>query len=95
MLSEQRDNTTPVIRLSHTHVRVKVKCAQTCATRQDWEKCACDKVFCLHSPSLAKESLFLVNETHWEKLRMRRNLAKWLPHRFCKESVAFPLFHHL
>ena len=30
--------------LSQTHARVKVKCAQTCATRQDREKCACDKV---------------------------------------------------
>ena len=23
---------------------------------------------------------------------MRKNLAKWLPHSFCKESVAFALF---
>ena len=23
--------------LSHTHVRVEVRCSQTCATRQDWE----------------------------------------------------------
>ena len=23
---------------------------------------------------------------------MRKNIAKWLPHRFCKESVAFALF---
>ena len=43
--------------LSHTHVRVKVKCAQTCATRQDWEKCACDKVFCLHGQGKAYDGV--------------------------------------
>ena len=101
--------------LSHAHVRVKIKCAQTCATRQDREKCACDKVFCLqspsfcmryetrttdvvqtsvsaHTPSLARESLCPVSETPWKNLRMRKNLAKWLPHRSFKESVAFALF---
>ena len=32
-----------------------------------------------------------VSETPWKHLRMRKNLAKWLPHRFCKESAAFTL----
>ena len=27
-----------------------------------------------------------------KNLRMRKNLAKWLPYRICKESVAFALF---
>ena len=78
---------------SHTHVRVKVNCAQTCATQQDWETCACDRVFCPHPP-LAREPLFPVGETPWKNLRMRKNLAMWLPHRFCKKSVA-SLFSHL
>ena len=68
--------------LSLTHVRVKVKCAQTCATRQDWEKCACDEVFCLHSQSLTRESPFPVSDTPWKNLRIHHlwSLHWWSRH---------------
>ena len=49
--------------LSHTHARVKVNCAQTCAIRQDREVCPCDGVVCLHLRHLQRESLFPVSET--------------------------------
>ena len=34
---------------------------------QDWEKCACDEVFCLPLPSLTRESLFPVSENFQKK----------------------------
>ena len=58
LLNAHRDNTTPVnilILEPHAMRLWRLKCAQTCATRREWEKCACDGVFCLHlSPSLTK-----------------------------------------
>ena len=45
-------------------------------------------MFCVHAPSLTRESLFPVNETPWTNYEC----AGISPHRFCKESVAFALF---
>ena len=41
-----------------------------------------------HTPSLTRESLLSASETPCKNLRMRKNLAKWRSHRFCKESVS-------
>ena len=56
---------------------------------QDWETCACDEVFCLQ-PSVACTTFANVcTRNLWNKnLRMCKNLAKWLPHKICKESAA-------
>ena len=66
ILDAQRDNTKLCDlshqALSHTHVCV-IKCAQAWATRQDCEKCACDEVFCVFSPSRARHSLMSVRKT--------------------------------
>ena len=86
LLSAQRDNTTPVniLIFGHTHVRVTVKCAQTCATRQDWEKCACDEVFCPHTPSLARESQ--------KTISCKRNSLKQSAKSPCMILVILPLW---
>ena len=48
-------------------------------------------MFCLQLPSRARHSLISVREICENNLRISKNLAKWLPHRFCKESVAITL----
>ena len=79
---------------SHTHACTCEECYQVRLHSQDWEKC-CVRRGILSStlPVAHKEIAIAWKPKLLEKnLRMRKNLAKWLPQRFCKESVAFPLF---
>ena len=54
----------------------------------------CERHGVLSKPSRRSQRnrYFLQAKTARKNLRMRKNLAKWLPHRICKESVAFALF---
>ena len=73
VLDAQRDNTqllTSQINLSHAHERM-IKCPQTCATRQDSEKSACDEVFCLHTGGV------------WNGFLLSHVRGETVPCRFC------------
>ena len=58
-------------------------------TNKTEKNCACDDVFCLH-PTVAYKGIATACTCNvLTKKQMRKNLAKWLPHKFCNNSVTF------
>ena len=67
-------------------------CSDMCDTTRLRKTCERHGVLSKPSRRSQRNRYFLQAKTARKNLRMRKNLAKWLPHRFCKESVAFALF---
>ena len=78
--------------LSHTHACTCEECYQARNTNKTEKNVRATRCSVFTDVAYKGIAIACKSNSLIKSLRKRKNLAKWLPHKFCKESVAFTLF---